>query len=184
MKEKEIQLLKGNGNWTDKTSDAMSGVIFKTWNREYRIRIQRYVRIFSTLILWRLNLMSFHVEDSEQLGLDQSQTVPWLLQNGWLLTLDAALYNWWTPDPCCRAESVTCPTTTYRLFSLITVTCFTMWNKDKGRQGKQTFQFLRLSVTGTDLPKPALSFTEAVPLDLLLSSCYCLNEEVVSKHIL
>lgn len=37
--------------------------------------------------------MSFRVEDSEQLGLDQCWTMPWLLQNGWLLTVDAALYN-------------------------------------------------------------------------------------------
>lgn len=37
--------------------------------------------------------MSFLVEDSEQLGLDQRPTMPWLLQNGWLLTVDAALCN-------------------------------------------------------------------------------------------
>lgn len=55
VKEKEVQLLKGNGKWTDKkTSDATSGVVFKTWNREHRIRIQWYMRILSTLILWTL----------------------------------------------------------------------------------------------------------------------------------
>lgn len=37
--------------------------------------------------------MSFCAEESEQLGLDQCWTMPWLLQNGWLLTVDAALYN-------------------------------------------------------------------------------------------
>lgn len=79
------------------------------------------------------------------------------------------------------------PPRMFRLLPLINVTDVSGHACDlrqrKTRQANLSI-FVCLPATGTVLPRPALSFTEAISLDLLFSSCYWLNEEVVSKHIL